>query len=157
MIEVGLIPQEGVALPNDACFRIRRDEQTRNMLFYMEQAKASRANAPPPSSTPTPAPNAPPSESPKNYYTNADARARPAGPSPYHNILELLCLIPYDDDELASLRVFFYDEKQSTASFFDGDLQVSRACTSDRGGMRGGRMRKNNCVFLAASDHHTCM
>ncbi|GMI20319.1 hypothetical protein TeGR_g615, partial [Tetraparma gracilis] len=121
MVEMGFLPREARQLPNEACFRTRRDEQMRNMLSYMRGATAQQQAPPPPpppqlSKTPESsrstsslaAPAAPAATPEARTLPRDNVSGMPAGPTPYQTLLELLCLIPFDEEELFELRRYFY-------------------------------------------------
>ena len=95
MVAIGALEVMGQHLPNEECFRIRRDIQMKTMLQWMENNRTT-------------------SGIDSNFLTNEmisganDASGAPSQ-SAYLRMLDWLGRIPFDSDELMDLRKYFYD------------------------------------------------
>lgn len=95
MVAIGALEVMGQHLPNEECFRLRRDIQMKTMLQWMESNRTT-------------------SGIDSNFLTNEmisgvnDANGAPSQ-SAYLRMLDWLGRIPFDSDELMDLRKYFYD------------------------------------------------
>lgn len=107
MVALGALKISAQNLSNEECFRIRKDEQMKTILQWMESnrvAKMAGRNAEPGGST----------DSYQHFLTPDfvqsmnDVQGIPSQ-NAYLRLLGWLSRIPFDEDELISLRKYFYD------------------------------------------------
>lgn len=95
MVAIGALEVMAQHLPNEECFRLRRDIQMKTMLQWMENNRTTSGMDP-------------------NLLTNGmlsganDAIGAPSQ-SAYLRMLDWLGRIPFNSDELMDLRKYFYD------------------------------------------------
>jgi CheY-like chemotaxis protein len=111
MVAINAIGVFAHNLSNEECFRIKRDEQMKNILQWMESNRAAREN---------------PRAFANKYHDIASEASQPQYLTPhfvsamnevhgtpsqnaYLRMLGWLSKIPFDEDELTTLRQYFYD------------------------------------------------
>ena len=111
MVALGALKISAQGLSNEECFRIRKDEQMKTILQWMESnrvAKMAGRDA-----------TAMPSSSGNQYLTPDfvqsmnDVQGIPSQ-NAYLRLLGWLSRIPFDEDELISLRKYFYDSNDGS-------------------------------------------
>lgn len=107
MVAIGALDAIGHSLSNEECFRVRRDEQMKTILQWMESNRAAKLSGQEPIGMF-------PQESQEQYLTPDfvssvnDVQGTPSQ-NAYLRMLGWLSKIPFDEDELTSLRNYFYD------------------------------------------------
>jgi CheY-like chemotaxis protein len=95
MVAIGALEVMAQHLPNEECFRLRRDIQMKTMLQWMENNRTTNLT------------------DPNLLTTDILSRANDATGAPsqsaYLRMLDWLGRIPFDSDELMDLRKYFYD------------------------------------------------
>ncbi|CAB9496104.1 Peroxide stress-activated histidine kinase [Seminavis robusta] len=106
MVEIGALEEYAQSLSNEECFRIRKDEQMKTILHWMESNRAAKMKG----STPAGMPNADSNDflSPDYVSSMNEAQGAPSQ-NAYLRLLGWLSRIPFDEDELSSLQKYFYD------------------------------------------------
>jgi CheY-like chemotaxis protein/Ran GTPase-activating protein (RanGAP) involved in mRNA processing and transport len=108
MVAIGAIKMVSQTLSNEECFRLRKDEQMKTILQWMESnrvAKKMAGGAGMPGAS---------SEAYQHFLTPDyvqsmnDVYGIPSQ-NPYLRLLGWLSRIPFDEDELIALRKYFYD------------------------------------------------
>uniref|UniRef100_A0A6U5PP61 Response regulatory domain-containing protein n=1 Tax=Grammatophora oceanica TaxID=210454 RepID=A0A6U5PP61_9STRA len=103
MAAIGAIDVFAHTLSNEECFSLRRDEQMKTILQWMESNRTARQNGRSTASV---------SDSqyltPEFVSTMNDVHGSPSQ-NAYLRMLGWLSKIPFDEDELTSLRKYFYD------------------------------------------------
>lgn len=109
MIEIGALDEFAQSLSNEECFRIRKDEQMKTILQWMERNRAEKLNASPN------AQNMGASVLDTNNFLTPDfvssineVHGTPSQ-NAYLRLLGWLSRIPFDEDELSSLQKYFHD------------------------------------------------
>jgi CheY-like chemotaxis protein len=106
MVAIGSLEVYAHNLSNEECFRIRRDEQMKTILQWMESNRAARQNGQ------TNAGGGPGSQeqylTPDFVSTVNEVHGTPSQ-NAYLRMLGWLSKIPFDEDELTTLRKYFYD------------------------------------------------
>jgi len=109
MVAIGALDVFAQHLSNEECFRLRRDEQMKTILQWMESNRAAKLN----SRNAADAGDMP-ADSDQNFLTPDfvssmnDIHGTPSQ-SAYLRLLGWLSQIPFDEDELTALRKYFYD------------------------------------------------
>jgi len=105
MVEIGSLDEYAQGLSNEECFRIRKDEQMKTILQWMESNRAAKmkgANLNPnvadTSNFLTP-----------DYVSSINEVHGAPSQNAYLRLLGWLSRIPFDEDELSSLQKYFYD------------------------------------------------
>jgi CheY-like chemotaxis protein len=106
MVALGALQISHQALSNEECFRIRKDEQMKTILKWMESNRAKLGKR---------HPNLPANADLNSQYLTPDfvqsmndVEGIPSQ-NAYLRLLSWLSRIPFDEDELISLRKYFYD------------------------------------------------
>ena len=106
MVAIGSLEVYAHNLSNEECFRIRRDEQMKTILQWMESNRAARQSG---------QPNAGGGPGSQEQYLTPDfvstvneVHGTPSQ-NAYLRMLGWLSKIPFDEDELTTLRKYFYD------------------------------------------------
>jgi CheY-like chemotaxis protein len=112
MVAIGALKQYSPNMNNEECFRIRKDEQMKTMLRWMETNRVAKQTGI------TPDPNLAAAAfndateqrflSPDFIANLNDVHGTPSQNS-YLRLLGWLSLIPFDDDELTALQKYFFD------------------------------------------------
>lgn len=106
MVALGALQISAQGLSNEECFRIRKDEQMKTILQWMESNRAKMGRRDPNVAAP--------SNLSSQYLTPDfvqsmnDVEGIPSQ-NAYLRLLSWLSRIPFDEDELISLRKYFYD------------------------------------------------
>lgn len=108
MVEIGALDEYAQSLSNDECFRIRKDEQMKTILQWMESNRAAKRKGAAPNDM------SGMSDSSSNFLTPdyvSSINEVHGAPSQnaYLRLLGWLSRIPFDEDELSSLQKYFYD------------------------------------------------
>lgn len=107
MVEIGALDDYAQGFSNDECFRIRKDEQMKTILQWMESNRAAKLNG-------ESAPNIAGMPDTNNFLTPDfvssinEVHGTPSQ-NAYLRLLGWLSRIPFDEDELSSLQKYFYD------------------------------------------------
>ena len=107
MVALGALKISAQNLSNEECFRIRKDEQMKTILQWMETNRLAKMGGRGDSATGR-------SDSYQQFLTPDyvqsmnDVQGIPSQ-NPYLRLLGWLSRIPFDEDELISLRKYFYD------------------------------------------------
>jgi CheY-like chemotaxis protein len=109
MVAIGALQPYAQNLSNEECFRIRKDEQMKTMLQWMETNRIAKK-----SGQDTSAFQRGPDSSDVKFLTPEFVESiNEVGGAPsqnsYFRLLGWLGRIPFDDDELTSLQKYFYD------------------------------------------------
>lgn len=112
MVAIGALKPFAQNLSNEECFRIRKDEQMKTMLQWMESNRIAKkeGSAPDPRYAAAVAENAqsPQFLTPDFVSEINDVHGTPSQNS-YFRLLGWLSRIPFDDDELTALQKYFFD------------------------------------------------
>ncbi|KAL3917673.1 MAG: hypothetical protein SGILL_004603 [Bacillariaceae sp.] len=112
MVALGALKISAQGLSNEECFRIRKDEQMKTILQWMESNRVAKMSGR------DSGPGAP-SSSDNQYLTPDfvqsmnDVQGIPSQ-NAYLRLLGWLSRIPFDEDELISLRKYFYDSNEGS-------------------------------------------
>jgi CheY-like chemotaxis protein len=107
MVALGALQISAQGKSNEECFRIRKDEQMKTILEWMESNRNAKKIAGARGATGS-------ADSYQHFLTpdfvqsQNDVRGIPSQ-NPYLRLLGWLSRIPFDEDELISLRKYFYD------------------------------------------------
>jgi CheY-like chemotaxis protein len=107
MVALGALDVAAHSLSNEECFRLRRDEQMKTILQWMESNRAAKLKG-------RPGPKGSRGDSDEQYLTPEfvssinDVQGIPSQ-NAYLRMLGWLSKIPFDEDELTTLRKYFYD------------------------------------------------
>ena len=107
MVEIGALDEYAQSLTNEECFRIRKDEQMKTILQWMESNRAAKMKGPSNN-------NSANAQDANNFLTPdyvSGVNEVHGAPSQnaYLRLLGWLSRIPFDEDELSSLQKYFYD------------------------------------------------
>lgn len=110
MVAIGALQPYAQNLTNEECFRIRKDEQMKTILQWMETNRVARQGG---HSVENNQPQGPDTSdvqflTPEFVESMNDVRGAPSQNS-FYRLLGWLGRIPFDDDELTSLQKYFYD------------------------------------------------
>jgi len=113
MVAIGALKPYAQNLSNEECFRIRKDEQMKTILQWMENnRRAKNAGITVPGPDFAAVMNADPENrqylSPDMVSNINDIHGTPSQ-NAYFRLLGWLSRIPFDDDELTALQKYFYD------------------------------------------------
>ncbi|KAG7357302.1 PAS/PAC sensor hybrid histidine kinase [Nitzschia inconspicua] len=112
MVALGALKISAQGLSNEECFRIRKDEQMKTILQWMESNRVAKMSG-------RGSRMGGPSSSQNQYLTPDfvqsmnDVQGIPSQ-NAYLRLLGWLSRIPFDEDELISLRKYFYDSNDGT-------------------------------------------
>ena len=106
MAAIGALDVFGHNLSNEECFRIRRDEQMKTILQWMESNRAARQKG---KQMAGPAPSDQQDYLTPDFVSSINEVHGTPSQNAYLRMLGWLSRIPFDEDELTSLRKFFYD------------------------------------------------
>jgi CheY-like chemotaxis protein len=113
MVALGALKISAQGLSNEECFRIRKDEQMKTILQWMESNRVAKMAGRDSGA------GAPSSNSENQYLTPDfvqsmnDVQGIPSQ-NAYLRLLGWLSRIPFDEDELISLRKYFYDSNEGS-------------------------------------------
>ena len=109
MVEIGALEEYAQNFSNEECFRIRKDEQMKTILQWMESNRAAKLNG---ASTHNlgnmPGSNNNNFLTPEYVSSINEVHGAPSQ-NAYLRLLGWLSRIPFDEDELSSLQKYFYD------------------------------------------------
>ena len=112
MVAIGSLAVYAHNLSNEECFRIRRDEQMKTILQWMESNRAARQTRENPMNTADAASDGQDAReeylTPDFVSTVNEVHGTPSQ-NAYLRILGWLSKIPFDEDELITLRKYFYE------------------------------------------------
>ena len=109
MVAIGALKMVTQTLTNEECFRIRKDEQMKTILQWMETNRVAKKKH-----SGAPMGGVASSDSYQHFLTpdfvqsQNDVQGIPSQ-NPYLRLLGWLSRIPFDEDELIALRRYFYD------------------------------------------------
>ena len=109
MVAIGALKMVTQTLTNEECFRIRKDEQMKTILQWMETNRVAKKKQ-----SGAQVGGAASSEAYQHFLTpdfvqsQNDVQGIPSQ-NPYLRLLGWLSRIPFDEDELIALRRYFYD------------------------------------------------
>jgi CheY-like chemotaxis protein len=106
MVEIGALEEYAQSFSNEECFRIRKDEQMKTILQWMESNRVAKQQGASPSGLPNTDAND--FLSPDYVSSMNEAQGTPSQ-NAYLRLLGWLSRIPFDEDELSSLQKYFYD------------------------------------------------
>ncbi|KAL3923918.1 MAG: hypothetical protein SGILL_001367 [Bacillariaceae sp.] len=112
MVALGALKISAQGLSNEECFRIRKDEQMKTILQWMESNRVAKMAG-------RESGVGAPSNSQNQYLTPDfvqsmnDVQGIPSQ-NAYLRLLGWLSRIPFDEDELISLRKYFYDSNEGS-------------------------------------------
>jgi CheY-like chemotaxis protein len=106
LVEIGALEEYAQSLSNEECFRIRKDEQMKTILQWMESNRVAKRKGASPSGLPSADTND--FLSPDYVSSMNEAQGTPSQ-NAYLRLLGWLSRIPFDEDELSSLQKYFYD------------------------------------------------
>ena len=106
MVALGALQISAQGLSNEECFRIRKDEQMKTILQWMESNRAKMGRRDP--NMPAQADMNSQYLTPDFVQSMNDVEGIPSQ-NAYLRLLSWLSRIPFDEDELISLRKYFYD------------------------------------------------
>jgi hypothetical protein len=112
MVAIGALKPYAQNLSNEECFRIRKDEQMKTILQWMETNRIAKkmGGGPDPNLIAAVAndPQNPRFLTPDFVSNINDVQGTPSQ-NAYFRLLGWLSRIPFDDDELTALQKYFYD------------------------------------------------
>lgn len=112
MVAIGALKPYAATLSNEECFRIRKDQQMKTILQWMESNRVARQMGMPVDPEIAAAVGATSQESrfltPDIVASVNDVHGTPSQ-NAYFRLLGWLSSIPFDDDELTALQKYFYD------------------------------------------------
>jgi CheY-like chemotaxis protein/Ran GTPase-activating protein (RanGAP) involved in mRNA processing and transport len=106
MVALGALQISHQGVSNEECFRIRKDEQMKTILKWMESNRAKLGRRDP--NLPAKADTNSQYLTPDSVQSMNDIEGIPSQ-NAYLRLLSWLSRIPFDEDELISLRKYFYD------------------------------------------------
>jgi len=106
MVALGALQISHQGVSNEECFRIRKDEQMKTILKWMESNRAKLGRRQP--NLPAEADTNSQYLTPDFVQSMNDVEGIPSQ-NAYLRLLSWLSRIPFDEDELISLRKYFYD------------------------------------------------
>jgi len=109
MVEIGALDEYAQSLTNEECFRIRKDEQMKTILQWMESNRAAKKKAPPSSDSKSNQSTDSNDFLSPDYVSGANEAQGAPSQNAYLRLLGWLSRIPFDEDELSSLQKYFYD------------------------------------------------
>lgn len=113
MAAIGALPPEMGNASNSECFRIRKDEQMKTMLQWIETnrdvKRTGNEHVAAAAAEPNPLDSQPPRYLSPDYVSKMNAMHGTPSQSAYLRMLGWLSRIPFDDDELATLQKYFYE------------------------------------------------
>jgi CheY-like chemotaxis protein/Ran GTPase-activating protein (RanGAP) involved in mRNA processing and transport len=112
MVALGALKISAQGLSNEECFRIRKDEQMKTILQWMESNRVAKL-AGRGSSLGAPSSSENQYLTPDFVQSMSDVRGIPSQ-NAYLRLLGWLSRIPFDEDELISLRKYFYDSNDGS-------------------------------------------
>jgi CheY-like chemotaxis protein len=126
MVAIGALKPAAATLTNEDCLRIRKDEQMKTILQWMETNRTvkNRAGAIDPSATTSL------SDVNNSHFLTPDfvSRTNDVQGTPSQNaylrLLGWLSRIPFDDDELSALQMYFYDQDLEGDRGSDGHINL---------------------------------
>lgn len=108
MAAIGALQPESANVSNAECFRIRKDEQMKNLLQWMEANKRAK-NGEGSAQQVIDIDREAPRFLSADYVSEMNALRGAPSQDAYLRMLDWLNSIPFDDDELATLQKFFYE------------------------------------------------
>lgn len=108
MVALGALKISAQNLSNEECFRIRKDEQMKTILQWMESNRVAKMAGRDASGIPRPRDSYQHFLTPDFVHSMNDVQGIPSQ-NAYLRLLGWLSRIPFDEDELISLRKYFYD------------------------------------------------
>ncbi|VEU37453.1 unnamed protein product [Pseudo-nitzschia multistriata] len=106
MVALGALKVSDQCLSNEECFRIRRDEQMKTILQWMESNRSKSGRKDPNSAGNSRMES---QYLPPNFVQSMNDVEGIPSQNAYLRLLSWLSRIPFDEDELISLRKYFYD------------------------------------------------
>ena len=106
MVEIGALDEYAQSLTNEECFRIRKDDQMKTILQWMESNRAAKQKGP--RGDGVTAQDANDFLTP-DYVSGVNEVHGAPSQNAYLRLLGWLSRIPFDEDELSSLQRYFYD------------------------------------------------
>ena len=125
MIAIGALKPTHANLSNEECLRIRKDEQMKTILQWMETNRTVKNQALPRGQNEVTVPNDNPSAflTPDFVSRNNQMHGTPSQ-NAYLRLLGWLSRIPFDDDELSALQMYFYDQDLDGDRGSDGHINL---------------------------------
>eukprot|EP00934_Nitzschia_sp_Nitz4_P007224 Nitzschia sp. Nitz4//scaffold78_size91513//18146//22262//NITZ4_004918-RA/size91513-snap-gene-0.120-mRNA-1//1//CDS//3329558097//7214//frame0 len=113
MVALGALKISAQSLSNEECFRIRKDEQMKTILQWMETNRVARMAGRDSTASAGPRDSYQHFLTPDFVHSMNDVQGIPSQ-NAYLRLLGWLSRIPFDEDELISLRRYFYDSDGAT-------------------------------------------
>ena len=126
MVAIGALKPAAATLSNEDCLRIRKDEQMKTILQWMETNRTVKNQISPQGPNETTAP----SDIHSSQFLTPDFVSRTnemhgtPSQNAYLRLLGWLSRIPFDDDELSALQMFFYDQDLDGDRGSDGHINL---------------------------------
>jgi CheY-like chemotaxis protein len=125
MAAIGALKPAAVGLSNEECLRIRKDEQMKTILQWMETNRTVKNHGGVPDGTSTSVMDANSSQflTPDFVSRTNDIHGTPSQ-NAYLRLLGWLSRIPFDEDELSALQMYFYESDSDGDRGSDGHINL---------------------------------
>ena len=126
MAAIGALKPTSANLSNEECLRIRKDEQMKTILQWMETNRTVKNQTSPQGPNEATAP----SDMHSSQFLTPDFVSRTnemhgtPSQNAYLRLLGWLSRIPFDDDELSALQMYFYDQDLEGDRGSDGHINL---------------------------------
>jgi CheY-like chemotaxis protein len=126
MVAIGALKPVAANLSNEECLRIRKDEQMKTILQWMETNRTVKNQTSSQGQQETYAP----SDTHSSQFLTPDFVSRTnemhgtPSQNAYLRLLGWLSRIPFDDDELSALQMYFYDQDLDGDRGSDGHINL---------------------------------
>ena len=126
MAAIGALKPTSASLSNEECLRIRKDEQMKTILQWMETNRTVKNQTSPQGPNEATAP----SDMHSSQFLTPDFVSRTnemhgtPSQNAYLRLLGWLSRIPFDDDELSALQMYFYDQDLEGDRGSDGHINL---------------------------------